>query len=238
MNLLHSIEKPSFKRRSKPNSGHTYGEEAFKHSQLALSKKSAVQALCLQAIQWASNQSHLDLCDGSNKKAVDVGCAYGYVTSLLNGLEYDSAGLDISKYALKVGEKVARVDGDAENLPFKSDVIDVITCFDTFEHLSRPTLLLKESYRCLRRGGVLIIENPVANPIDVISDTLHKMGEIHCSLLAPKEFISLVQRIGFYTAKRGLMPFPFQRFPVFGRFIEVPVPLPVARRIQIVAIKG
>jgi ubiquinone/menaquinone biosynthesis C-methylase UbiE len=160
------------------------------------------------------------------------------VTSLLNQLEYDSAGLDISKYALRVGERVDRIEGDAENLPFKSDVIDVITCFDTFEHLIRPTLLLKESYRCLRRGGVLIIENPVANPIDIISDRLHKMRETHCSVLAPKAFISLVQRAGFYTAKRGLMPVPFQRFPVFGRFIEVPVPVPLARRIQIVAIKG
>ena len=238
MNLLHSDKKPSFKRRSKPNSRHTYGEEAFKRSRLALSKKSAVRSLCLQAIQWASNQSQRNLCEGSNKKAVDVGCAYGYVTSLLNQLEYDSAGLDISKYALRVGERVDRIEGDAENLPFKSDVIDVITCFDTFEHLIRPTLLLKESYRCLRRGGVLIIENPVANPIDIISDRLHKMRETHCSVLAPKAFISLVQRAGFYTAKRGLMPVPFQRFPVFGRFIEVPVPVPLARRIQIVAIKG
>jgi len=238
MSLLHSDKKPMFKRRAKPNSGHTYGEEAFKHSQLALSKKNAVRSLCLQAIQWASNQSHRNLCDGSNKKAVDVGCAYGYVTTLLNQLKYDSAGLDISKYALKAGERVDRIEGDAENLPFKSDAIDIITCFDTFEHLSRPTLLLEESYRCLRRGGVLIIENPVANPIDVISDKLHKMGKIHCSLLAPKEFISSVHRIGFHTARRGLMPVPFQRFPVFGRFIEVPVPLSVARRIQIVAMKG
>lgn len=238
MNLLCSDTKTKRKQCSKNHTGHSYEEEAFKHSRLALSTKSAVQSLCLNAIQWANTQIQQELRDGRKKKALDIGCAYGYVTCLLNHLKYDSTGIDISKYALKLGEKVNRVRGDAEDLPFKSDSVDIITCFDTFEHLSQPTLLLKESYRCLRWGGVLIIENPTLNPIDAISDKLHKMDEIHCSLLWPRQFISYVREVGFRTARRGLLPIPFQRFPVFGRFIEVPVPVAMARRILIVATKS
>ena len=238
MTMLGSDEKLHSEQRSEFHSEHIYEEEAFSHSKLALSEKSAVQSLCLRAIQWAFRKGHQNLFEGAGKRAVDVGCAYGYVTSLLDQFKYDSVGLDISKYALKTGEKVDRMRANAEDLPFRSGTIGVITCFDTFEHLSRPTLLLKESHRCLRQGGVLIIENPVANPIDIISDKLHKMGKIHCSLLPLGEFLSSVRKAGFQTTKRGLLPIPFQRFPVFGRFIELPVPASVARRILILAIKS
>ena len=216
---------------------HEHDEEAFKRSSLALSVKTAVQLLCLQAMRWACAKVHLDLFDGRGKKAIDVGSAYGYIANVLDRLQYDTVALDISKYALMAGEKVSRIQGDAQNLPFKSDSVNIITCFDTLEHLHQPILLLKNSYRCLCKGGVLLIENPVENPMDTFSDKLHRMGEIHCSLLNPGEFISIVRTVGFHTAEKGLLPVPFQRFPVLGRFIEIPVPISMARRVLIAAKK-
>lgn len=217
---------------------HQYDEEAFKRSRLALAIKTAVQSLCLQALRWASEKTSQDLSDGEGKRAVDVGSAYGYIPSMLNRLNYDAVALDVSKYALMAGEKVSRIQADAQNLPLRSDSVDVITCFDTLEHLSQPMMLLKNSYRCLHKGGVLLLENPVENPIDIVSDRLHKMSEIHCSLLAPNQLLSLVQKRGFHTAEKGLLPIPFQRFPVFGRFVEITTPVHLARRLLIVATKS
>ena len=214
-----------------------YDETAFARSRRALSNKTAVQLLCLQAIRWASRQTRLNLLDGSGKKAIDIGCAYGYVVSLLNQLNYDAFGLDISRYVLETGEKVNSLQGDAQSLPIKSNSIHLITCFDTLEHLKRPDLLVKESYRCLHPEGVFIAENPIANPIDHVSDKLHKMDEIHPSLLTYNEIVFKVKKAGFHTTKRGLLPIPFQRFPLFGRFFEIEVPTSVARRIIIVAVK-
>ena len=220
------------------HTSHNYDEEAFKHSRLALSIKTAVQLLYLQAIKWASERICQDLFDGEGKRALDVGSAYGYAASMLHSLRYHAVALDISKYALRTGDKGNRIQGDAHNLPIKSDSINIITCFDTLEHLKKPIQLIRSSYRCLCQRGVLLIENPIANPIDAVSDKVHKMGEIHCSLLTASELTSLLLTTGFHTAKTtGLLPIPFQRFPVFGRFIEIQVPLSAARRILIAATK-
>ncbi|HXX87190.1 MAG TPA: class I SAM-dependent methyltransferase [Candidatus Acidoferrum sp.] len=215
-----------------------YNEEAFKRSRLALSVEKAVQLLCLQALRWASNKTHENLLKGNGKRAIDVGSAYGYVASMLNWFKYESVAIDISKYALMAGKNVGRIQGDAQNLPFKHDSVDIITCFDTLEHLNQPNLLLEGSYRCLRKRGVLLVENPVQSPIDIISDRLHKMKDIHCSLLSPSGLMSLARRVGFYTDAKGLLPIPFQRFPLFGRFVEMRVPIPMARRVLILATKN
>lgn len=217
---------------------HEYNEEAFSRSRLALSVETAVQLLCLQALRWASDKTHENLLNGKGKRAIDVGSAYGYVVSMLNWLQYESVAIDISKYALMAGRKVSRVQGDAQDLPFKHDSVDIITCFDTLEHLNQPSLLLEGSYRCLRKRGVLLAENPVRSPIDIASDRLHKMRDIHCSLLSPSGFMSLARKVGFYTDAKGLLPIPFQRFPLFGRFVEIGVPLPMARRVLILATKN
>jgi len=113
MTLLRPGEKLHSEQLSESNSEHIYEEEAFSHSKLALSEKSAVQSLCLRAIQWAFRKGHQNLFEGAGKRAVDVGCAYGYVTSLLSQFKYDSAGLDVSRYALKSGEKVDRMRASA-----------------------------------------------------------------------------------------------------------------------------
>ena len=216
---------------------HQYNEKAFKQSQLALSKM-AVQLLCFHALKWASRETNEDLCDGTNKRAVDVGSAYGYVTNLLNQLGYDCLAFDISRYALNVGEEVDRVQGDAQRLPFRDNSVNLITCFDTIEHLNYPAMLLEDSYRCLCKGGMLLAENPVKNPIDVVSDRIHRMKDIHPSLLTWSRFESLAVKAGFDIFVHGLLPIPFQRFPVFGRFIEIRVPVQTARRVLLLAKKN
>jgi ubiquinone/menaquinone biosynthesis C-methylase UbiE len=216
---------------------HEYNEKAFKQSQLALSK-TAVQFLCLQALKWASRETNEDLCQGTHKRAIDVGSAYGYVTSLLNQLGYDCLAFDISRYALNVGEEVDRVQGDAQRLPFRDNSINVITCFDTIEHLNYPAMLMEDSYRCLCKGGILLAENPVKNPIDVISDRIHRMADIHPSLLTWNRLESLALKAGFGIFVHGLLPIPFQRFPVFGRFVEIRVPVQTARRVLLLAKKN
>lgn len=87
------------------HTSHNYDEEAFRHSRLALSIKTAVQLLYLQAMKWASERISQDLFDGEGKRALDVGSAYGYAASMLNSLRYHAVALDISKYALRTGDK-------------------------------------------------------------------------------------------------------------------------------------
>lgn len=103
-----------------------------------------------------------------------------------------------------------QIQGDAQSLPFEHDSVDIIMCFDTLEHLNQPLLLLEGSYSCLHNRGGFLAENPVRNPIDIVSDRLHKIKDIHCSLLFKSEFISLARKVGFYTDAKGLLPISFR----------------------------
>jgi len=43
---------------------------------------------------------------------------------------------------------------DAQHLPFRSQVFDVISAFDVLEHLPNPKCYIKEVHRCLKEGGI------------------------------------------------------------------------------------
>ena len=45
-------------------------------------------------------------------------------------------------------------------LPFKNEFFDVVTCLEVIEHLHNPDNLIKEIYRVLKPGGVLILSTP------------------------------------------------------------------------------
>lgn len=66
------------------------------------------------------------------------------------------------------------VIGDATRLPFKDESWDVVTSFDTIEHLLVPDDFLLESFRVLKKGGWLVIETP--NLADIYSRLFFALG--------------------------------------------------------------
>lgn len=57
-------------------------------------------------------------------------------------------------------ESKPSVRADATQLPFKNGTWDVVTSFDTLEHLSYPDKFLAEAYRVLKSGGYFILSTP------------------------------------------------------------------------------
>lgn len=49
---------------------------------------------------------------------------------------------------------------DAQNLPIKSKKIDVIKCTEVLEYIDNPDKIIKEFYRILKPGGILILSVP------------------------------------------------------------------------------
>jgi SAM-dependent methyltransferase len=45
-------------------------------------------------------------------------------------------------------------------LPFESDIFDIIICTQVLEHVQEPQSVLKELFRTLKRGGVVLISAP------------------------------------------------------------------------------
>jgi len=101
------------------------------------------------------------------KSVLDVACGAGYGAEiLLEGKPSRIAGVDVSPAAVEFARSRYSADnveflvGDAEHMP---DIgkFDVVTSFETIEHLSRPELFLEGIGKRLSTGGRLIISTPI-----------------------------------------------------------------------------
>jgi SAM-dependent methyltransferase len=104
------------------------------------------------------------VCKGA--RVLDVACGEGYGSHLLAlvAAEVDGADIDAESVAHARGryqrDNLRFHQADATALPFDDDGFDVITSFETLEHLEAQQALLKELHRVLRPGGVLLISSP------------------------------------------------------------------------------
>lgn len=80
---------------------------------------------------------------------LDVGCGDTPYTDLFVNLQY--IGVDLNKRS-----KVA-VLCDAAQLPFNSEIFDLVLASELLEHVSKPSLVLKEAYRVLRFDGHMVM---------------------------------------------------------------------------------
>jgi len=99
----------------------------------------------------------------SRGKILDVGCALGFFLEEANKAGFNPYGLDVSEYAVKYALKKfpSKVFCKAlEDSNFKNGSFNVITFFQTIEHLEDPLKTLMSANKLLSRGGILVIACP------------------------------------------------------------------------------
>mgnify|MGYP005808342867 CR=1 FL=1 len=104
-----------------------------------------------------------------HERVLDVGCGTGalleQISSRWPGGTY--SGVDLSPRMAaaaraKLRERAHIVPGDAEALPFPDSEFQVVMCCDSFHHYPHPELALREMYRVLEPGGVLLLADTTA----------------------------------------------------------------------------
>jgi len=101
----------------------------------------------------------------SGKRALDVGCAQGNISTLLAERGFDVTALDLNKdflgYAKKKREfgKISYVHGNALEVSFKGK-FDAIILGELIEHVAYPEKLLNRMKRHLTKEGIIIITTP------------------------------------------------------------------------------
>lgn len=97
---------------------------------------------------------------------LDIGCGSGVGLLALSAVSPAVAGVDLSVAELLVarklldeqgvGKSVLLISACAEALPFKDGTFATVVARDVYEHVPNRNLFMKEAYRALRRGGIML----------------------------------------------------------------------------------
>jgi SAM-dependent methyltransferase len=95
----------------------------------------------------------------SSGRLLDVGCAMGDFLALARNEGFEVTGVEVASSAAdyvrrELGIEVHNCDLSTAGLPASS--FDIITLWDVIEHLSDPHPTVREAFRLLRPGGVLL----------------------------------------------------------------------------------
>lgn len=110
-----------------------------------------------------------------DKDVLDIACGTGYGMYLMSYWAKTVSGYDISKEAIEEAKKFnykCPVCLETRNLQenkilsnHKAKVFDVITSFETIEHLENPEILIKNAKLSLKKDGYFIFSVP--NKLDL-----------------------------------------------------------------------
>lgn len=94
----------------------------------------------------------------------------------------------------------------ADTIPLNNESVDCVTLLAVLEHLDDPEKILKESYRILNIGGILLLTtpSPKSKPLlEFLSYKLHIVSPIeirdHKHYFSNEELFRLLKNIGFHN---------------------------------------
>jgi ubiquinone/menaquinone biosynthesis C-methylase UbiE len=129
------------------------------------------------------------------KKVLDIACGEGYGTNLMAKKALHVTGVDIDNTSIENAKKkyTARniffTTGSVLKIPATNNSFDIITCFETLEHIGEQEEMLAELKRVLTSTGILLISTPDRKNY---SDKTGYKNPFHKKELYEQEFKNLV----------------------------------------------
>ncbi|MCT2537536.1 class I SAM-dependent methyltransferase [Aquibacillus koreensis] len=154
---------------------------------------------------------------------LDVATGGGHTALALAPFAKNVVALDLTEqmllkaeaYALECGhENISFICGDAENMPFPDEQFDLVTCRIAAHHFPKISLFLQESYRVLKKGGTLILDDNVApenDELDFYYNEIEKKRDYsHHRAWKKSEWIHMIEHKGFRIEELCSFPKYFQ----------------------------
>jgi len=96
-------------------------------------------------------------------KILDVGCATGVFLNMAKNAGWETYGIDINRQAIEYARQVYKLAvkiSDSPESSFQKSYFDVVTMFDSIEHVPNPLSTLQEANNVTRPNGLLVITTP------------------------------------------------------------------------------
>lgn len=144
-----------------------------------------------------------------SRDVIDVACGTGYGCGLLSekGAARSVLGFDLSPDAIAYArqryatERVRFEAAPAEQLPVADGSCDLLTSFETIEHVDEDLPVIESFWRVLRPDGMLIISTPNQWPLEIAPcHTRVYDFESFCSLLSHRFTVTAVYNQNSGTA--------------------------------------
>jgi len=93
-------------------------------------------------------------------KILDIGCAMGFFLAQAKIYNWDTHGVEISEFASTYARNELHLNvftGDFLDVDFSNNIFDVITMWDTIEHLRDPSSCLLKAYDLMNDYGLLVL---------------------------------------------------------------------------------
>jgi len=104
---------------------------------------------------------------------VSVGTNNGYDFRPRTPVNYTPVFLDVQRPSEEL-LGWSWVMGDAQHLPFRSGVFDMVFAHHVVEHLESPDRFIREAYRVLREEGMLDLRTPNFLSLNAEADPTHR----------------------------------------------------------------
>ncbi len=97
----------------------------------------------------------------TGKTVIDIGCGPGNIHATLQGRPEILIGVDVAPESLKLAGSLGYtpVLADANNLPFKNHIADIVALNAALHHSENMSSVLKEAARLVKPGGLLITDH-------------------------------------------------------------------------------
>lgn len=163
------------------------------------------------------------LVEGKNKKVLEIGCAIGTFSKILNEKGFEVTATDISEFILKEARgKTPNVEFrvlDIEKEPRVKEKFDYIFAFEVLEHLKDPEKALENIKNLLKPKGVFIFSTPFISEQTLKDPT-------HINVHDPKYWLELGKRNSFKNLKFiyvSFLPFLYRWSKLFSVGLPVKI---------------
>lgn len=155
-------------------------------------------------------------------RVLEVGCGYSGLIKYLRRDGFIYTGWDVSDYIVEEMHKIYPdlefVRKDIQEAICDSEGFDLIICLQVLEHLSQPSVGLKNIFSLLKKEGLFLVTVP--NPRSKIPLTDWRNDPTHVSVFTQAVWRGLLVQAGFLQVESqtfSTIPFLWRLIPQLSR---------------------